>query len=85
MNAHKRRENERKFGQWEPLPNGGRRYFYNVPSRRTGWMARYVKDVNNREETIRFVQEIYNAEGILVASHQKFPEDTGHQRIKDIS
>jgi len=26
----KRKENEKKFGNWEELPDGGRRYFYEV-------------------------------------------------------
>lgn len=29
----KRRQNERKFGYWEPLPGGGRRYWYEVAGR----------------------------------------------------
>lgn len=28
----KRRQNERKFGNWESLPGGGRRYWYEVPA-----------------------------------------------------
>ena len=83
MNERKRRENERKFGQWESLPDGGRRYFYEVLSRRGGWKARYIKDVNVEEETVRFWQEIYNGHGKLVEIHQKFPEDMGHQRLED--
>ena len=83
MNERKRRENERKFGQWESLPDGGRRYFYEILSRRGGWKARYIKDVNMEEETVRFWQEIYDEHGKLVEIHQKFPEDTGHQRLED--
>lgn len=82
MNARKRGENEQKFGQWEQLPNGGRRYFYEVLSHRNGWKARYVKEVDAQEETVLFVQEIYNPDGERVEWHQKFPEDTGHQRIE---
>lgn len=83
MNEHKRRENERKFGQWESLPDGGRRYSYEVSSRRGGWKARYVKEVDARERTVRFFQEIYDSDGVLVEWHQKYPEDTGHQSLED--
>ena len=83
MNERKRGANERKFGQWDSLPNGGRRYFYEVLSRRSGWKARYIKEVNRGEETVRFWQEIYDEQGTLVEIHQKFPEDTGHQRAED--
>ena len=85
MNERKRQENERKFDQWESLSNVGRRYFYDVGSRRRGWKARYIKDVNEEEETVRFWQEIYNEHGKLVEIHQKFPEDTGHQCLEDRS
>ena len=63
----------------------GRRYSYDVLSRISGWKARYIKDVNADEETVRFWQEIYDDQGTLVEIHQKFPEDTGHQQIKDQS
>ena len=79
MNEEKRRENERKFGQWQSLPGGGRRYFYSLSGRR-GWRARYVKEVDAQEITIRFFQEIYHAQGEWVEVHQKFPLDTGHQK-----
>ena len=81
MNLTKRRENERKFGNWEDLPNDGRRYHYDLPGRK-GWSARYIKEVNSREETILYAQEIYDTDGHLVERHQKFPIDTGHQKIE---
>ena len=81
MNIDKRRQNEKKFGQWQSLPGGGRRYLYEVSGRR-GWKARYIKEVNAQEETARFYQEIYDAEGKLVEVHQKFPTDTGHQKME---
>ena len=49
----KRRQNERKFGDWEEFPDGGRRYSYEIRGRR-GWFARYVKEVDVSEKTIRF-------------------------------
>ena len=78
MDSSKRRVNERKFEYWIDLPDGGRRYWYDVRGR-LGWLARYVKDVDSEEETVRFYQEIYDDRGKLFEIHQKYPEDTGHQ------
>jgi hypothetical protein len=72
---------ERKFGSWEELPSGGRRYWYEVTGRQ-GWKARYVKEVDAGEETLRFYQEIYDDEGELVEVHHKYPVDTGHRKVK---
>ena len=77
----KRRLNEKKFGQWIQIPGGGRKYFYEVMGRR-GWKAKYVKEVDKNEKTIRFYQEIYDETGKLVEIHHKYPEDLGHQKIK---
>jgi hypothetical protein len=33
------------------------------------------------EETLRMWQEIYDDSGALVEVHQKYPTDTGHQRV----
>jgi hypothetical protein len=81
MDEQKRRVNERKFGHWEDLPGGGRRYCYDV-SGRMGWRARYVKIVDGDENTLRFLQEIYNEQGDLVEVHEKYPENTGHRKIE---
>lgn len=81
MDSDKRRQNEKKFGQWHPLPEGGRRYLYEVSGRR-GWKALYIKEVNAQEETVSSYQEIYNSEGRLVEIHRKFPVDTGHQKVE---
>ncbi len=67
-----REQNERKFGDWEDLPHGGRRYFRDYLGRRGG-CARYLKEVDAHETTMRFAQEIYNREGRVVAVHEKFP------------
>lgn len=77
----KRRQNERKFGNWESLPGGGRRYWYEVAGR-AGRKARYVKEVDHEEETVRFWQEIYDEQGNLMEVHQKYPVDLGHQRVR---
>jgi hypothetical protein len=60
-----RAQNEKKFGWWEELPDGGRRYRLDVPGR-LGWLARYLKEVDANETTKRFWQEIYNDHGRLV-------------------
>ena len=73
-----RLQNEKKFGQWDVLPEGGRRYWYDVPGR-LGWLARYVKEVDPNETTLRFWQEIYDDQGTLVEVHEKYPLDTGHR------
>ena len=77
-----REQNERRFKNWENLPDGGRRYWYDVLGRQ-GYWARYVKIVDANETTLRFYQEIYNAEGKLVSIHEKFPEDRGHQDVEE--
>ena len=77
-----RAQNERKFGHWEELPNGGRQYWFEVAGRR-GWKARYVKDVDADENTIRFWQEIYDDQDKLVEIHEKYPVDKGHQQVQE--
>lgn len=73
-------QNESKFGQWKDLPNGGRRYWFEVLGRR-GWRARYCKEVDVSEATIRFWQEIYDQTGTLSEVHEKFPVDKGHRNV----
>ena len=75
-----RSQNEKTFGNWEGLPGGGRRYWLDV-SGRLGWRARYMKEVDANETTLRFWQEIYNEEGRLVEVHEKYPVDRGHQSV----
>ncbi len=81
VNERKRKQNEKKFGAWEELPGGGRRYWLEVMGR-SGWKARYVKEVDAEERTLRFYQEIYNERGELVEIHEKYPIDKGHKKIK---
>ncbi|KXB09014.1 hypothetical protein AKJ60_01215 [candidate division MSBL1 archaeon SCGC-AAA385M11] len=82
MDERKRRQNEKKFGSWEDLPGGGRRYWFEVTSR-SGWKARYVKEVEPEERTFKFYQEIYNDRGELVEIHEKYPIDKGHKKLKE--
>ena len=74
-----RTQNEKKFSQWDELPDGGRRYRLNVVGR-LGWLARYVKEVDANETTLRFWQEIYDDQGKLIEVHEKYPVDKGHQK-----
>lgn len=75
-----RTQNEKKFGQWEELPGGGRRYRLEV-SGRLGWLARYLKEVDADETTVRFWQEIYDDQGKLAETHEKYPVDMGHRKV----
>jgi len=75
-----RSQNERKYGNWEELASGGRRYWLDVPGRQ-GWVARYVKEVDTAEMTVRFYQEIYDVQGRLVEVHEKYPLDRGHRKV----
>ena len=75
-----RAQNERRFGSWEQLPDGGRRYFRDYTGR-AGGRARYIKEVDDTETTTRFAQEIYDSTGRLVAMHEKFPVDLGHKQM----
>jgi hypothetical protein len=75
-----RAQNEKKFGQCEELPEGRRRYWLDVPGK-LGWRARYQKEVDASETTVRFWQEIYDDQGRLVEIHEKFPVDKGHQKL----
>jgi hypothetical protein len=45
-----------------------------------GWRARYLKEVDADEKTLRFSQEIYDGEGRLVEVHEKYPIDRGHRK-----
>lgn len=74
-----RAQNEKKFAHWDELPGGGRRYRMDVRDR-LGWLARYWKEVDANETTLRFWQEIYDDQGNLVEIHEKFPIDKGHKK-----
>lgn len=74
-----RAQNERKFPNWEALPDGGRRYWRDVTGRRR--RVRYVKVVNADEKTLSFAQEIYDRTDTLIEIHEKFPVDKGHRKV----
>jgi len=75
-----RQQNERKFPHWHELPQGGRRYTREVRGH-CGWVARYLKEVDAEETTLKFWQEIYDANGQLVEVHEKYPVDKGHRKV----
>ena len=75
-----REQNEKKFRNWDELAEGGRRYWLDVVGR-LGWRARYLKDVDDAETTLRFWQEIYDDHANLVEVHEKYPVDKGHQKV----
>lgn len=81
MDGVKRNQNERKFGNWEILSKGGRRYWYEVIGR-SGWKAKYVKEVDENEVTLKFYQEIYDEQEQLVEIHEKYPVDEGHRKVE---
>jgi hypothetical protein len=45
------------------------------------WLARYMKEVDSNEGTVRFWQEIYDGTGKLTEIHEKYPVDKGHQKV----
>jgi len=77
----KRQQNEKKFSNWIGLPNGGRKYWYEIKGK-SGFKAKYIKEVDKHEETLKFYQEIYDSEGNLMEIHEKFPMDLGHKKIR---
>ena len=76
-----RAQNERKFKIWEELPKGGGRRYIREFAGRAGGRARYIKEVDANENTVRFAQEIYDASGRLISVHEKFPVDLGHKQL----
>lgn len=78
----RRKINEKKFGNWDGLPEGGRKYRFEIKGK-FGYFARYVKEVNSEEKTTHFYQEIYDSGGELVGVHFKYPVDEGHKILKE--
>ena len=80
MNLVKRHANESEFDFWEEMPNGGRKYWFDIQGK-VGGFARYIKQVDANERTTSFIQEIYNKVGTLVEIHEKYPIDKGHKSV----
>ncbi len=79
LSMSSRRQNERKFGSWRAVAGGGRLYWRDFEGKMK-WWARYLKEVDSAERTVRFWQEIYDERGVLVEVHEKFPIDRGHEK-----
>ena len=77
-----REQNERRFRNWVDLPDGKRRYWMDRKGAVSGFQ-RMVKIVDANEITLQLVQEIYNDDNLLIERHQKFPVDTGHEKLVD--
>ena len=75
-----RAQNEKRFRNWDDLAGGGRLYWLDIFGR-LGWRARYLKEVDAEEVTLRFWQEIYDERGKLVELHEKYPVDMGHRKV----
>jgi hypothetical protein len=80
MDKIRRTKNEKEFDNWDELSGGGRRYYFDVKGKMGGF-ARYIKVTDSSENTISFVQEIYDNTGRIIAIHEKYPVDKGHQKI----
>lgn len=80
MNKEKRRKNEAEYDSWLEKDDGGRIYSFEIQGK-SGWKAKYVKEVNNEEKTLKFWQEIYDDTGVLREIHEKYPIDTGHKKL----
>lgn len=76
----KRIQDERKYGNWEELPKGSRRYWFDVFGRDKG-IARYCKEVDEDDNIVKFWQEIYNEDGKMIEIHEKYPVDKGHKKL----
>lgn len=80
MNEKQRLKNEIEYESWIATAEGGRIYSFEIP-RKSGWKAKYLKEVSIEEVTIRFWQEIYDEKNILREVHEKYPVDKGHQKL----
>jgi hypothetical protein len=80
MNEKQRQKNEREYEQWIKTEEGGRIYSFEIPGK-LGWKAKYLKEVDHEEQTIRFWQEIYDDKNILREIYEKYPIDKGHQKL----
>lgn len=80
MKEEKRRKNESEYDSWIERKDGGRIYSFEVPGK-LRWKARYVKEVDSEEVTLKFYQEIYDESDVLKEIHEKYPVDKGHKKL----
>lgn len=78
MNNSQRTKKE--YDAWIEKENGGRIYYFEIAGK-SGWKAKYLKEVNNEEITIKFWQEIYDESNVLKEIHEKYPIDKGHKKL----
>ncbi len=80
-----RQRNERDWPHWEDLPDNRRKYWIRRQGHEWGYQV-MLKEVRfdpatQLEETVQLWQEVYDDQGKLVGRHQKYPVDTGHERL----
>lgn len=80
MNKKQRRKNEIEFESWIETEDGGRIYSFEILGK-LGWKAKYLKEVDGEETTIKFWQEIYDDNNMLKEIHDKYPVDKGHKKL----
>ncbi len=82
MSKKKQKDNEKEYPNMNELGNGGRIYWKEIEAGdNSGKKARYEKTVDKDEQTISFVQKIFDKHGNLLEIHEKFPIDKGHKII----
>ncbi len=80
MNEKQWQKNEIEYESWIEKEDGGRIYWFEI-SVKLGWKAKYLKEVNNEEVTIKFWQEVYDDNNVIKEIHEKYPVDKGHQKL----
>ncbi len=75
-----RQKNEKEFESWTERRDGSRIYSFEI-SGKLGWKAKYLKEVDSEEVTLRFGQEVYDENDILRELHEKYPLDRGHKKM----
>lgn len=79
MSSKKRKQNEKEYTNWSELEDGKRLYWKDIDAGDGGGKkARYEKMVDENEQTLSFVQKIFDNIGNLTEIHEKFPIDKGH-------
>ncbi len=69
-----------EFESWVEKEDGCRIYSFEIFGK-LGWKAKYLKEVNSEEVTIKFWQEVYDENDILREVHEKYPIDKGHKKL----
>lgn len=80
VNEKKRQKNEIQFDLWIEKEDGRRIYSFEILGK-LGWKAKYLKEVNSEETTLKFWQEVYDENNVLREIHEKYPVDRGHKKI----